>query len=416
MFKYGALARDGISCAVCHHIVPDKVPPGQNPFKHFLDHSITGQFSVGEPTEVNGPFTKETISTFPMKTGTGIEPKYNEYTKNSQICGSCHTIDLPVLDAKTPMNSIEQATYLEWLNSQYENEFNPKNPDAKSCQDCHMAGSYRNLQGTIEIPQIQTKIAAVEDDSYPAAEHRAPLEQILVRYRNTGYARHQFQGLNVFLAEMFREDNTILGVNLQDYMTGLFDLPVAIDNFVENAQNQTATVTVSTPTVANQKMSADVTVVNKTGHRLPSGVGFRRAFIEFDVIDNSSGREKIVWSSGRTNELGFIVDNNGQILPSEYIATNQSKGQYQPHFYGPDRPITRSDQVEIYEELTKDANGNFTTSFVRRDEEFKDNRLLPKGWTEKGPDPSSLDHRFLEATYPKGEAWNDPHYRDGSGS
>src|SRR5581483_9500041 len=205
MFKYGALARDGISCAVCHHIVPDKVPPGQNPFKYFLDHSITGQFSVGEPTEVNGPFTKETISTFPMKTGTGIEPKYNEYTKNSQICGSCHTIDLPVLDAKTPMNSIEQATYLEWLNSQYENEFNPKNPDAKSCQDCHMAGSYRNLQGTIEIPQIQTKIAAVEDDSYPAAEHRAPLEQILVRYRNTGYARHQFQGLNVFLAEMFRE-------------------------------------------------------------------------------------------------------------------------------------------------------------------------------------------------------------------
>ncbi len=28
-FKYGALARDGVSCAACHHIVEDKTPPGQ---------------------------------------------------------------------------------------------------------------------------------------------------------------------------------------------------------------------------------------------------------------------------------------------------------------------------------------------------------------------------------------------------
>jgi len=415
-FKYGALGRDGISCAVCHHIVPDKVPPGENPLKYFLNNSITGKFTVGEATEISGPFTKETISTFPMKTGLGIEPKFNEYTKNSQICGSCHTIDLPVMDAKPGTYSIEQATYLEWLNSELENEFDTKNPKAKSCQDCHMSGSYQNLQNTINIPQIQTRIAASEDETYPAAEHRAPLDQIMVRYRNTGYARHQFQGLNVFLAEMFRQNNTLLGVNLGDYMTGLFGLPVAIDNFVETAQNQTAKVTVSNPTIANQKLTADVTVVNKTGHRLPSGVGFRRAFIEFLVIDKSSGKDKTVWSSGQTNALGFIVDNNGQILPSEYIATNQSKGEYQHHYYAPDHPLTSSNQVEIYEELTKDATGKFTTSFIRRDEEFKDNRILPRGWTEKGPDPASLDHRFLEATYPKGEAWNDPHYRDGSGT
>jgi hypothetical protein len=44
----------------------------------------------------------------------------------------------------------------------------------------------------------------------------------------------------------------------------------------------------------------------------------------------------------------------------------------------------------------------------------KDNRLLPIGWTRKGPDPS-LNGRFLEATYPHGKASSDPDYADGKG-
>ena len=34
--------------------------------------------------------------------------------------------------------SIEQATYLEWLNSQYQTEFGLPGPNARSCQSCHM--------------------------------------------------------------------------------------------------------------------------------------------------------------------------------------------------------------------------------------------------------------------------------------
>ena len=63
--------------------------------------------------------------------------------------------------------------------------------------------------------------------------------------------------------------------------------------------------------------------------------------------------------------------------------------------------ITSQDQVQIYEELVKNANGEFTTSFIRRDETIKDNRLLPIGWTEHGPDPS-LNGRFLESTHAVG--------------
>jgi hypothetical protein len=158
--------------------------------------------------------------------------------------------------------------------------------------------------------------------------------------------------------------------------------------------------------ISGRTVTANVEVMNLTGHRLPSGVGFRRAWIELLVVETRDGRERVVWSSGRTNDIGVIVDSNGKPLPSEF----HLDGAYQRHW----EMITADDQVQIYEELTRDADDKFTTSFIRRDHEVKDNRILPLGWTEKGPDPS-LKGRFLEATFPQGEARDDPEYRDGKG-
>ncbi|MGH9802244.1 MAG: hypothetical protein ACRD82_17920, partial [Blastocatellia bacterium] len=60
----------------------------------------------------------------------------------------------------------------------------------------------------------------------------------------------------------------------------------------------------------------------------------------------------------------------------------------------------------------KDADGKFTTNFTRRDVQLKDNRLLPMGWTHKGPD-ASLNGRYLHSTFPEGNAVKDPDYQDG---
>ena len=38
---------------------------------------------------------------------------------------------------------------------------------------------------------------------------------------------------------------------------------------------------------------------------LPTGVGFRRMFLEVLVLD---AQGEVLWASGRTNELGFILD------------------------------------------------------------------------------------------------------------
>src|SRR5688500_2215752 len=327
-FVYGALARDGVSCMACHRIVEDK-----GPFIDFLKNKITGDFTTGDPADLFGPFQDSEIVTDPMNNSLGIKPKHSPYIKSSRMCGNCHTINLPLMDnpdADPNKPHLEQVTYLEWLNSGYQNEVGT-NSKAQTCQDCHMSTKYSNAKGTLNIPLIQQPIAFIEDDQYPQTGNRLPDEKIHVRFRDKGFARHQLQGLNVTLLEMFRQfmspyksngtnilAHPILGVRQNDYMSGLDDLSTAIDAFVEQAQNSTAEVSVSPATISNQKLIADVKVTNKTGHRLPSGVGFRRAFLEFRVKDNDT--DKTVWCSGCTNELGVIRKGaaaNSERLPSE---------------------------------------------------------------------------------------------------
>ena len=323
-FIYGALARDGVSCMACHRIVEDKLAKNEtDPLTSFLKNNITGNFTVGGADQIFGPFKDDEIVTDPMNNALGIKPKHDPYIKKSRMCGNCHTINLPLMDNPTlnpDKPHLEQLTYLEWLNSGYQNEYG-NNPRARTCQDCHMETKYSNSQGTLKVPLIQQPIAFIEDDQYPQTGNRLPAEKIKVRFRDKGFARHQLQGLNVSLLEMFRQymspynsngsqlANAILGVRQNDYMSGLDDLATAIDAFVEQAQSATADVALSPVTVSNQKLIANVMVTNKTGHRLPSGVGFRRAFLELRVIDNSNGQT--VWCSGCTNELGVITNGGG---------------------------------------------------------------------------------------------------------
>ena len=464
-FKYGALARDGISCMSCHRIVADKAPPGVPPLTHFLEKAITGEFTVGKADELYGPFKDDEIVTDPMNNALGIKPKHDPYIKSSRMCGSCHTINLPVVDWKPPTgpdnkaegprpvthSSLEQLTYLEWLNSGYQNEFNG-GPKAQTCQECHMPSSYSNSKGTLEVPLIQQPIAAVEDDRYPATEGMLSPDKTHVRLRESGFARHQLQGLNIPLLEMFRQymqkgyanganllSNPILGVRQNDYMQLLADnLPNSIDAFVEQAANSTAEVTLAPVQISGRKLTADVLVTNKTGHRFPSGVGFRRGFLEVRVLLTSGGQEKTIWCSGCTNELGVITDGDGgKPLPSELFDKYQPgqkpersdypaqcknvtpQQQYQPHFWGARFPVTRQEQAQIYEEIDLNADCVVTSSFIRRDFVVKDNRLLPFGWTEQGPlGPDGkpvIPKEFLEPTHAEG-VWDDPRYTDGSGT
>src|SRR5262249_54235294 len=162
----------------------------------------------------------------------------------------------------------------------------------------------------------------------------------------------------------------------------------------DQAANKTATVTVPAISTADNVLKARVTVINKAGHKFPSGVGFRRAFLQFNVLDKDN---KVLWSSGRTDRMGVIVDEKGGAVAGELWWTkdcseriNPDARIHQPHY----EEITRQDQVQIYEELVStpanvdapvcgpDAKpqGQLTTSFLSICTKVKDNRLLPQGF------------------------------------
>jgi hypothetical protein len=472
---YGALARDGISCSVCHHIQPREQPANdRRPYlQYFLETSITGNFHLGKTNELHGPFADKELAPYSMEHALGFKPVHNPYVKSSQMCGTCHVVNLPIVDdpleeGETPdelvaaqqnpffkrfRHHVEQATYLEWLNSEFENEFQVDNPRARTCQDCHMARDYRNPELRADFDTLATRMAAIQDDTYPDAENLPPHEQLHVRVRQEGYARHNFRGLNVFLIEMFNQFDDVLGVRKFDFMTGsTLDLEHAKADFVKQARHDVAQLTLTARLVpaaastgqpaaaadAPRELQANVKIQNLVGHRFPSGVGFRRAFLELLVLEqppveksasfeinplratnspprpvSSPAQPRIVWASGRTNPVGVLVGADGKPLASEFFSPDPSTGKqaYQPHH----QVITSPEQVQVYETLLWSAKHQFTTSFLHGCSVVKDNRLLPRGWRKSGPNPALTGH-FLEATWPKGEAITDPAYQDGSGT
>ena len=423
--RYGALARDGVSCLVCHRMVPKTQPTGDDrgDLRHYLDENTTGNAAFGPPGEVYGPYEDDTLRPYAMTHATGLSPKKSDYLSDSRMCGTCHVVSLPNVDMpltgahanhadplaavdSTPRfrgfhHHVEQATYLEWLNSEFETEFTPDNPLGRSCQQCHMSDS---LDGA----PVRTRIAAIQDATYPDAENLASHRDLTIPVRDS-YRRHDFAGLNVFLLELTRQFDDVLGVRKTDFMTGSQrDLPDAIGGMVETAATRTAKIAVEA-TAAEGRVIADVRVENLAGHRFPTGVGFRRAFLEVSLL-NAEG--ETLWVSGATDATGTLIGPDGDPLPTEFFEPDADGAQqFQPHH----AVISDPGQVQVYETLLKNHAGRFTTSFVHGCETVKDNRLLPRGWSHDGPSPQ-LDGRYLAATRPGPLAANDADFTAGDGA
>ena len=430
--KYGALAREGISCAVCHRIngptdqqINDWQPKQKDwltsltpkSLAYTLYHNNTGRFIQGPNNVFYGPF--KDVAEKPMEHALGIKPVYNEFTGDSQMCGTCHTINLPNIGMKDnpfPVltdaepnkalanysHTIEQATFLEWQNSVFGRNKGELGSEFLRCQDCHMPNYFESLDGKVDIDRFTTQIATIQDINYPEAEHRLPNEELDIPLRPE-YRRHEMVGLNVFLMEMFDQFPDILGVDKKDPMTYADNgTDLAIENMIRQAKLFTATVEVNLDKLDGKKLESKVTVTNHVGHRFPSGVAFRRAFIEYTVRDG----DQLVWSSGLTNSTGVILGADGKPLSTEFLPDANT---YQPHH----QVIQSKDQVQIYEELNLNANQEFTTSFIHRVKSVKDNRLLPKGWRESATfaKQGQVMQQFMAATDPHGVG-NDPDYRD----
>ena len=397
--KYGALARDGISCMVCHQMKPSEVNqtpdklPTTGRFTRPVDHNII-YGSTPNDEQPGGP-----IRSYPMQQALGFTPTYNEYIDSPNMCGVCHVIELDVghleatsrfhaLDPVTDKGHVmmseahEQDTYLEWLYSAYQT-LNPDMPinkaSAMTCQGCHMA---KDLKGN-GIP-IAPKVANIESANWPMppAENLAAQGEITVPNRPE-VGRHSFFGMNLFVLSFYQQftlsvfgmepdSNPPMGtVSAQDF---------AVEDGAFQATNSAAKVSILDVERVKNDLVARVRVNNTAGHRLPSGVGFRRAWLEVKVQDAEGN---VLWGSGLTNSQGVIVDSpaaNAQPLASEF--TNDWK-KLQPHW----ETISRQNQAQIFEERYVNQYGTkeapeylLNTSFLGIGKVVKDNRLQPIGY------------------------------------
>ena len=408
---FGALARDGISCMACHRMdltveaSPDDpanacVAERQNflnPDNTGFGRTFTGSYPVGAPDAVFGPF--KDVKTTPMKAGLGLVPQHNSTISTSEMCGACHTVHLPVLqEGKTLARIYEQLTYPEWAFSDFRTGVTAdgatlpfgQGKQWTSCQGCHMPGT--NADGTPTV----SKIASIQERSnFPQADFARSADEIDLPERE-GFSRHVLVGLNVFLVKMAQQFPDVLGIRTQDPMMvskGVDPLVATEQAMLNQAQDATAKITVSDVTRDDSTLSAKVTVQNLAGHKLPSGVGFRRMFLNVEVLDPIGDT---LWASGATDSLGRILGADGTPLPGEEWWTPDCSARidplkriHQPHY----QTITSQDSAQIYQELVStppaenpvcghdaDPAGQLTTSFLSICAEVKDNRLPPQGY------------------------------------
>jgi len=371
--SYGALGREGVSCTICHHV--SEVALGE-------ERSFTGNFVTGPPDEIYGPYPSDSVKQKPMQHALGVTPMFGAQIESSDLCGSCHNVLLPVFadDGRRLGAKYEQSTHLEWLNS----DTGRPGEAFRSCQGCHMPGTFRGTH-------LEFEIANSESGRYfPPTTHRLPDDEIDPTKRER-YARHALHGLNVFLNQFFQQYPLLLGFQQIDFMSEQassidppappfksaypMELPLmtGFESMLEMAEQETATVEMGGVRRAAGELHATVTVHNRAGHYLPTGVGFRRMFVELLVLD---AQGEVLWASGRTNELGFLLDGTTDaVLESEQPARFAS-APWQPHY----QVVTSGDQVQIYQEVILDSAGLLTTSFLRRVDVVKNNRVRPKGY------------------------------------
>jgi hypothetical protein len=210
------------------------------------------------------------------------------------------------------------------------------------------------------------------------------------------YSRHTLYGLNVFLNAFAQQFPLLLGYRQQDYMNGNVRAPLltALEGVLEVAREETAALRLEEMRWSDEALDVKVAVENLTGHNLPSGVGFRRLFIELTVLDE---QENVLWASGRTNDIGVILEGTtDKPLPTEFWQPGADGLPFQPHH----QVITSPGQAQIYEEATQNSSLDFTSSFLHRYWEIKDNRLRPTGWNPaRVPDPK-LGAEYGNATEP----------------
>ena len=317
--NFHALAMDGVSCTLCHQILPDNLGKPE---------SFSGGYLIDETTQMGdrityGPFPIGKQLADLMQSISGFIPVMSPHVEESSLCAPCHTLYTPYLDNEGEIAGEfpEQTVYLEWLNSEY--------ATTQSCQSCHM----------------------------PAAEGKVRISNIGGNPKEP-FMQHNFVGGNAYVIQLlsqYPDELQVTASSEQFYNT--------LNRIVDQLGNRTARVSLEDPQLSDSQFSVNVLIENQVGHKFPAGFPSRRAWLHFVVSDENGN---VIFESGGFDQFGKILKND-----NDADAT-----QFEPHY----EVIANPEQVQIYEGILHDVDNAVTTTLLRGAGYLKDNRLLPLGF------------------------------------
>ena len=316
-------AMDGVSCTLCHQISDAGLGEPE---------SFSGEYVVDLITEspdrpLYGPFADPEQET--MRSVSGYTVMEGPHVRESALCATCHTLYTPFVDAEGNVLGLfpEQVAFLEWGHS----EFGDGLGEDHSCQSCHLPAA----DGAVVISTVPSGLEA-----------RSP------------FGRHHFVGGNAFMARLHRDNIEELGLTASSD-----DFNATIDRVLEQLQEHTATVTITEAELNGETLRVALRLENAAGHKFPTGFPSRRTWIHLTVLD---GAGEVVFESGAPRADGSIAGNDADADAS----------LVEPHY----AVISAPDQVQIYESIMENSDGEVTYTLLRGAAYRKDNRLLPRGF------------------------------------
>lgn len=297
---------------------------------HMQNPDSAGRYFSGDlhfdSARVWGPFTAEQINPSIMQYFVGFTPDQGAHILDGRVCAGCHTLLTETIDLEgnyTGGRFVEQAMWQEYKNSAYFGT-------GQNCRSCH-------------LPRIQDPVVLASE--YVFLPGRSP------------YGKHHLAGGNTFMLKLLRDHIDSLGIPAT---TVQFDSTIARSRYMLRQAVQLVTAVQGR---SDDTLFTEVRLTNRIGHKFPSGYPSRRAFVRLialtatgDTLFQSGG-----WD-GTYEVYGHDAD-------------------YERHH----DVITQGDQVQIYEMVMGDVNGNVTTTLHRAAYPLKDNRLVPLGFSTTHP-------------------------------
>jgi hypothetical protein len=319
-----AAAMDGVSCTLCHQIRD----VGLGEMESFSGGYTVDTSTVAPYRPLFGPYQQPVARQ--MQNRSGFTPAYGAHMLSAEHCATCHNLYTPYVDAQGNIlgEFPEQMPYTEWLYSRF-------GAETTSCQSCHMP----EAQGSVVISVTPGRLAP-----------RQPFYQ------------HFFVGGNAFMLKVLADWGADLEVTADPAHWN-----TTMARVTDQISQDTANLRLESLGRENGWLRAELEVTALTGHKFPTSFPSRRAWLHVTVADAAG---QVFFESGKPNADGSIAGN----------AADTDPATFEPHY----DVITQPDQVQIYEPIMGDNEGQVTYTLLRGAIYLKDNRLLPAGADKAG--------------------------------